>query len=77
MKRIGSFKSTQLTGTPSRSQNANDEKLQTIMRDFGKSRSPLQAELARAILPEQASIADVAPDHLNRAMPRLVHDGAF
>ena len=34
----------------------------------------LQPEFPRAVLAKQAAVADVAPDHLYRAMAGLVHD---
>ena len=37
----------------------------------------LQSQLSSAILPEQASLPDVATYHLDRTMPCLVHDGPF
>lgn len=36
---------------------------------------PLQPQLARAVLAEQAAVPDIPPHHLNGPMARLVHDG--
>ena len=41
----------------------------------GSTGSALQSEFSRAVLPEQAPLADVPPYHLNGLVPGLIHDG--
>ena len=43
---------------------------------FG-ARSQLQPQLSRAVLSEDIAVSDVAPEHLNRPMAGLLHDGPF
>ena len=44
------------------------------MRWMRTGRMGLQPQLARAVLPKQASNPDIPPYHLNRPMPGLIHN---